>query len=72
LYGEGIYANVKLRFMAEPPGSLKVVITERTKGHDPERLMKAFSLLVSEEDFVAYFRNENSDHEPPVVEDPST
>ncbi len=42
----------------KPAGKLKIVISEPPGGYDPGRLSRALSMLISEKDFIDYFRRQ--------------
>ena len=48
--------------MAREPAELKVVISTPPGGYDEKRLSRALDLLISEKDFIYYFRRRDPDH----------
>jgi hypothetical protein len=46
-------------------GELKITIVEPEGGYDEKRLQMALSLLISEKDFIDYFRRLHSDSNSP-------
>jgi hypothetical protein len=58
--------------MAKGPRQLKVVISNPPGGYDEKRLQRALNLLISEKDFIRYFRRRDPDRSAAPGANPAT